>query len=839
RKNRETTHMQAAPPAVAAAAPIENELLEALRQALMEMDPRFRLPLALCYEQGLSQKQAASVLEMPASTVSKYINQGLDTLRTNLIRRGFTAAPAVILAGLNRTAQPVPLNLACTVPQQALQAHPVGSAVTPAFSGAKALALVVLLAVVAYFLVYRLTVPNAQMAISGGPQAPPPAAPGGGDTLREGAGDAATAESVTPPSCNADDVFRRMKVHGTWIARLGENWPMALVPADERYRAAEPRKLTAAIAKANGLQLVWSHSQARGLLYVAASAAELTQALADLRSLDPAKRRHAAWQAGWLTDPRIIEPLVLLVKDPVPEIAADARASLIRLGPAGLVMTLDDAKSREWAELWSGDTAVDLSLREFGLSALGLIHDPRSLPMLEKAATDEHDLLRTAAATALGEFPAAKSADLLVKLTADPSFATRKAAVSALARVDATRARPILRGLLKDPDRSVVSAAAMELTRTGDPDILPTLLAMAHGPNDTFVLATGLCTELPADFTRHYITALLEKDDPALRIRVYSLLGYLGPDEARPRLIQALADEPAAMHLAITRTLGQLGDPASRQQIDTLMHSTDTDTRAAAAIAVGWVGGEFAVSRLKALAADSDPTVRLHAALAQESSGGNPTAELIDGFAHSTDSQVRLLAAQRLEHVGGERGIALLKLLLTDADAEVRVKASHAAVLIKGPTILPVLETALDAEKVTAVRAELMLVVGSLGKLAAQPRMRALLDDPAPQIRWSAFQSLLQYPAENQAAMMGRLTKEPHAKLFSEMAMITAQMFPNNPQCRDILIARLKVEKEPWVRQIIANLLRQGFAQDPAIDAVLKDFPAPEDAPAPPNEDEF
>ncbi len=96
-----------------------------LRAALEALEAKYQLPIALCYEEGLSQREAAAVLKMPESTVSKYVNVGLAKLRKALERTGHpiaiaAAVPgaasaktgAALIAMLKQTAPAVPASLA-------------------------------------------------------------------------------------------------------------------------------------------------------------------------------------------------------------------------------------------------------------------------------------------------------------------------------------------------------------------------------------------------------------------------------------------------------------------------------------------------------------------------------------------------------------------------------------------------------------------------------------------------------------------------------------------------------------------------------------------------------
>jgi len=83
------------------------ETVETLRSALGKLDEKYRLPVSLCCEQGLSQREAAAVLEMPESTVSKYVRVGLEKLRKAMTGTAGATAPAALLEGLKHTPEVV------------------------------------------------------------------------------------------------------------------------------------------------------------------------------------------------------------------------------------------------------------------------------------------------------------------------------------------------------------------------------------------------------------------------------------------------------------------------------------------------------------------------------------------------------------------------------------------------------------------------------------------------------------------------------------------------------------------------------------------------------------
>jgi len=87
-------------------------LVSRLGGALAMLDDKYRLPVCLCYEEGLTQREAAEVLEMPERTLARYVSTGLAKLRKALERAGYPAAVAAVLGGLKQTAPAVPASLA-------------------------------------------------------------------------------------------------------------------------------------------------------------------------------------------------------------------------------------------------------------------------------------------------------------------------------------------------------------------------------------------------------------------------------------------------------------------------------------------------------------------------------------------------------------------------------------------------------------------------------------------------------------------------------------------------------------------------------------------------------
>jgi RNA polymerase sigma factor (sigma-70 family) len=74
---------------------VEPDLAPAVHEELTRLPERYRMPIMLCYLEGLACEEAARLLKLPVGTVKSRLARGRDRLRTRLIRRGFV--PSVVL----------------------------------------------------------------------------------------------------------------------------------------------------------------------------------------------------------------------------------------------------------------------------------------------------------------------------------------------------------------------------------------------------------------------------------------------------------------------------------------------------------------------------------------------------------------------------------------------------------------------------------------------------------------------------------------------------------------------------------------------------------------------
>jgi RNA polymerase sigma factor (sigma-70 family) len=78
----------------------DREMLLTLRSHVESLEEKYRLPLSLHYEQGMTFRDIASVIDVPEGTAKTLVARALDRLRQGLLREGATVSAAVLAVQL-------------------------------------------------------------------------------------------------------------------------------------------------------------------------------------------------------------------------------------------------------------------------------------------------------------------------------------------------------------------------------------------------------------------------------------------------------------------------------------------------------------------------------------------------------------------------------------------------------------------------------------------------------------------------------------------------------------------------------------------------------------------
>jgi len=372
-----------------------------------------------------------------------------------------------------------------------------------------------------------------------------------------------------------------------------------------------------------------------------------------------AVRAAAADTLGHCSDPGAVNHLVGFLRDPDPEVSAAAARSLNRLGwkPGSdsqrTLQLLAMGNMQQLVKLGQEGVEPLLEMLRSGspnkqfsaVKALSEIRDPRVLPAMIGALSNESTSVRVAALGTLERLADATAFPEVEKLLRDPDAHVRGAAVETALRCGDVRAVPALTaclkdaswevrqsaanalgllgersaveglcGLINDPDRDVRESAIAALARIRDPRaIVPLVLAMLDPESSVRAAAASTLSTLDSKWEQHEgirqivpkIIQASESTDYWVQHSAVKLLEQLKIDPKNPpaQTPPAPPVEASAPHPALSIFADMLAD-------------RDRDFRLAAAVALGQLREKGAGSILAAAAHDSDDAVRQAAQIA-------------------------------------------------------------------------------------------------------------------------------------------------------------------------------------------------------------------------------
>jgi HEAT repeat protein len=366
-------------------------------------------------------------------------------------------------------------------------------------------------------------------------------------------------------------------------------------------------------------------------------AASVRQLSSDVNSAEP-KVRRAALKALAAMGPEALDPISLLVADPVRDIRSDAILAVLGIyvepPPKRRVLSAEDAF--EWSPYLATPWAVPPVLvtnlvraladdwpseRRDAAYALGVVLTPpiddRVADELIYSLADPASEVRLAATRALGRLRAARAGDQLIGRIVDPVVAVRLAAMRAVGELREARALVALRQQLDYYRHASAGRAALDaLARIAHSSTAGIFEQERFSDSASFrrsayegIARLGGVRDGDVAAVEQRLT---EERDPQVRIAMMFALAATG----RPyleRIVPLVTDKDAADQAV--EYLVELG----RAQPDALvphLQERDPVVRARVAIATGFTGGARAEAELSRLATDGDPSVRRAAEVA-------------------------------------------------------------------------------------------------------------------------------------------------------------------------------------------------------------------------------
>jgi len=351
----------------------------------------------------------------------------------------------------------------------------------------------------------------------------------------------------------------------------------------------------------------------------------------DVNSDDP-KVRRAALKALAVMGPEALDPISLLVADPVRDIRHEAMLSVVRIyvepPPKRQVSTAEDGF--EWSPYLATPWAVPPVLvtnlvraladdwpseRRDAAYALGVVLTPpietRVSDELTYSLADPADEVRLAAVRALGRLRATRAGDQLIGHIVDPALPVRLAAMRAVGDIREARALVALRQQLEFYGGTTAGRAALDsLARIAHPSTAGLFAQerFSDTPARRRFAFEGIARlgGVPDGEVVAFEQRLAEERDPQVRLAMAFALAASG----RPyleRVAQSLSD-PKLADQAIEYAV-ELGR-ARPAALVPYLQDRDPVVRARAATAAGFANSPVLEAELSRLTTDGDPSVR-------------------------------------------------------------------------------------------------------------------------------------------------------------------------------------------------------------------------------------
>jgi HEAT repeat protein len=294
---------------------------------------------------------------------------------------------------------------------------------------------------------------------------------------------------------------------------------------------------------------------------------------------------------AWGTE-QVTEPLVALLKDPLPSIREFSARGLGWQGNREAVAPLSER---------AGAPGETPGVRAAALDSLGKIGEESARPLLLASIKDPDGRVREAALGALTNGPLARSEDripLLRQVAADRgvNLLMRCEAIQELAKAHDTGASPLLMRLLEQEPpipmvmpkpganqqelmavrfrqvRDVRAWAAVALGMLDAREALPLLLRSAEASDDYFLRLSAVEALVGWKAPEAVPVLVRRLDDPFADTRVMALmgLGSIGDKSVGDAVLVRLGDPVSRVRAQAVTTLAELGYLRARSEIESL-----------------------------------------------------------------------------------------------------------------------------------------------------------------------------------------------------------------------------------------------------------------------------
>lgn len=546
-------------------------------------------------------------------------------------------------------------------------------------------------------------------------------------------------------------------------------------------------------------------------------------------------------QALGLSNADITEPLLALLREPDPNLRAQAALALGERGDAratyALIQTLSDEDANvryHVIEALGKVRALDAvevlitiaETRDFylafpALDALAKIKDPRAAGRIVTLLTDE--TLSTPAAEALGQIGDEEAVGPLALLL-NKQKAAAQAVASSLAAIYYRYEKRF--GEATD----IVTLARKFITATGAQNLLDTL---GHASAEelrgiTLVLGWLEGTAVERALTRllgepkvrqEVIEALVRHGDRVTQLLVGQLeaedletrqaaviaLGQIGDPRATPGLIQVLTQDSELTILA-AGALAKIGDRRTFEPLLGLLGHPQAAIRRAAVAALNSLGHPETATRIQALLIDPDPLIRESTVKIAGYFGYANCSALVMERCRDEVEYVRCTALEQLPYLEEQNFESLFDEVLQSGSPRERAAVARALGYLESEVALPYLTAALaDADSWVRYFALRSLARHDLSE--AKPLFAKLVtlaqEDQGPQVRIAAIEALGSSGLPQAVPVLAPLAEA--SELDFAGAALTGLGFIKHPDAVAILLAaRRSAEPERRKTAVLA-----------------------------------
>jgi HEAT repeat protein len=561
--------------------------------------------------------------------------------------------------------------------------------------------------------------------------------------------------------------------------------------------------------------------------------------LEELSCSDHDVRKFVLDILGDIGDVTCVPSLLPALSDPDENVRAAAAENLGKLRAAEAVPMLLEAMNQ--ADLWMRFTILEALarigqavpvarllvfadeklLRKALFDCLGRIGGMDAVPALIRGLTDEMRNAREAALVALDRIAESSPGALDEALSALAGTAAAEAVAASLESSDPTLVRAAVRTLHGMRDARFASRLLAvfenELLRN---EAAAALIAMGHPAACSlleqwpaadgrmraylaYIFGESRCVEAFAQ-----LRAGLNAGDPELQLVCAQALGKLGVEAAIAPLVETLCLTNDEVRQAAMQALCRLTDTHPQEVLPRLLHllaDDDAELRMQVVTILGQMDSSEVEGPLAFAMKDESPLVRRAAVRACERHTGEKQLSTLMLALTDEDAEVRRLAVESLGLTGNRQAIPPLELALQDEDIWVRAAAVRSLGRLGGEDVFPLIGRALQ-DPVGLVAIAALEALNELDAVRACPAMVHSLHHPDEEVINAALHQLA---ASGQRgwlpAAIEPLLNHRHWEVRSTFVRTLASL--QGAACRPLLEARLLIEGEELVRQLIQDVL--------------------------------